>query len=281
MTSHLSVRHVALFIVLLAVALVPSNGFAQQPAGAGPAATAAPAAPDVTPPTDAVASGSGLATKVLATGSGSLHPTPTDTVKFTFVGYKKDGSSFNSPPNYTARVSTIAVAGLVEGLQLMVAGEKRRMWMPEKLAFNGAKDKPAGPLVFDVELIGVMQAPQAPSDVAAPPAAAAKTKSGLASVVLKPGTGTTHPTKTSNVTVHYSGWTTDGKLFDSSVLRGTPASFPLDRVIAGWTEGLQLMVTGESRRFWIPEKLAYQGQDGKPKGMLVFDVELLAIDGRQ
>jgi peptidylprolyl isomerase len=121
--------------------------------------------------------------------------------------------------------------------------------------------------------------PKAPPDVAAPPADAVKTKSGLASVVLKPGTGTVHPTKTSNVTVHYTGWTTDGRMFDSSVVRGTPATFPLDKVIPGWTEGLQLMVTGESRRFWIPEKLAYKGDD--PKGMLVFEVELLAVDGKQ
>jgi peptidylprolyl isomerase len=265
-------------VVLLAVALVPSHGFAQQPAGAGPAAASAPAAaPDVTPPADAATSGSGLATKVLTAGSGSVHPTPTDTVKFTFVGYKKDGSSFNSPPNYTARVSTIAVAGLVEGLQLMVPGEKRRMWMPEKLAFNGAANKPAGPLVFDVELIEVIQAPQTPADVAAPPAAAVKTKSGLASVVLKPGTGTTHPTKTSNVTVHYSGWTTNGKLFDTTVLRDEPAGFPVTAVIPGWTEGLQLMVEGEKTRFWIPAKLAYNNDPEKPLGMLVFDVELVKI----
>jgi peptidylprolyl isomerase len=76
--------------------------------------------------------------------------------------------------------------------------------------------------------------------------------------------------------VHYSGWTTDGKLFDSSVTRGEPATFPLDRVIAGWTEGVQLMVEGEKTRFWIPEKLAYRGER-PPYGMLVFDVELLAI----
>jgi len=78
--------------------------------------------------------------------------------------------------------------------------------------------------------------------------------------------------------VHYSGWTTDGKGFDSSVARGQPATFPLDRVISGWTEGLQLMVEGEERRFWIPVELAYQGRPGKPAGMLVFDVELLKID---
>jgi peptidylprolyl isomerase len=96
--------------------------------------------------------------------------------------------------------------------------------------------------------------------------------------VLTPGTGTTHPKATSSVTVHYSGWTTDGKMFDSSVERGEPASFPLNGVIAGWTEGLQLMVQGEKARFWIPQDLAYKGQAGKPAGTLVFDVELLEFD---
>lgn len=115
-----------------------------------------------------------------------------------------------------------------------------------------------------------------PPDVAAPPADAAQTSSGLASKVVTPGTGTTHPTATSQVTVHYSGWTTDGRMFDSSVARGEPATFPLNRVIKGWTEGVQQMVVGETRRFWIPEELAYQGQS-PPYGMLVFDVQLLEI----
>ena len=81
------------------------------------------------------------------------------------------------------------------------------------------------------------------------------------------------------MTVHYSGWTTDGKLFDSSVKRGSPASFPLNRVIKGWTEGLQLMEVGEKRRFWIPADLAYGNSPGggRPGGLLVFDVELLSI----
>ncbi|NIT97387.1 MAG: FKBP-type peptidylprolyl isomerase, partial [Actinobacteria bacterium] len=94
------------------------------------------------------------------------------------------------------------------------------------------------------------------------------------------GCGTEHPTEASSVTVHYTGWTTDGKMFDSSVTRGSAATFPLNRVIPGWTEGVQLMVVGEKRRFWIPGDLAY-GDDprpGAPAGMLVFDVELIAID---
>jgi peptidylprolyl isomerase len=115
----------------------------------------------------------------------------------------------------------------------------------------------------------------APPDVAAPPEDAEVTASGLASKVLKAGTGTKHPTASSTVTVHYTGWTTDGKMFDSSVKRGESISFPLARVIAGWTEGLQLMVVGEKRRLWIPEELAYKGRAGAPAGMLVFDVELL------
>ena len=77
------------------------------------------------------------------------------------------------------------------------------------------------------------------------------------------------------VTVHYTGWTTDGKMFDSSYTRKAPSTFGVNRVIPGWGEGVQLMVVGEKRRFWIPESLAYKGMEGRPKGMLVFDVELM------
>jgi len=121
--------------------------------------------------------------------------------------------------------------------------------------------------------------PRAPSDVAAPPASATTTASGLAYRVLRKGTGSQHPGPTSKVTVHYEGWTTDGKAFDWSRKRSSePTSFTLGRVIPGWTEGLQLMVPGEKTRFWIPTKLAYGDtpRPGAPKGMLVFDIELFA-----
>jgi peptidylprolyl isomerase len=118
----------------------------------------------------------------------------------------------------------------------------------------------------------------APADVAAPPADATTTSSGLATKVLTPGTGTQHPRANSRVKVHYSGWTTDGEMFDSSVARNEPISFGLNQVIPGWTEGVQLMVEGETRRLWIPEKLAYGGMRGAPQGMLVFDVELITIE---
>src|SRR4051812_24657865 len=118
----------------------------------------------------------------------------------------------------------------------------------------------------------------APPDVAAAPADAETTASGLASKVIAAGGGQAHPARTDKVTVHYTGWTTDGKMFDSSRASGKPATFPLDKVIAGWTEGVQLMVAGEKRRFWIPEKLAYAGKEGRPQGTLVFDVELISFE---
>jgi len=117
----------------------------------------------------------------------------------------------------------------------------------------------------------------APPDVAAPPADAGRTGSNLAYKVLRPGTGTRHPRPNSEVTVHYTGWTTSGEMFDSSVAKGSPATFSLNGVIPGWTEGLQMMVEGEQRRFWIPARLAYEGFPGRPQGMLVFDIELIRI----
>ena len=121
--------------------------------------------------------------------------------------------------------------------------------------------------------------PETPSDVQAAPADASKTASGLTSKVLQAGKGEQKPSAEDTVTVHYSGWTTDGKLFDSSVVRGESIVFPLNQVIAGWTEGVQLMVVGEKRRLWIPAKLAYGETPpaGAPAGTLVFDVELIDI----
>jgi FKBP-type peptidyl-prolyl cis-trans isomerase len=81
------------------------------------------------------------------------------------------------------------------------------------------------------------------------------------------------------VTVHYTGWTTDGKIFDSSMTDGKPITFRVTEVIPGWVEGLQLMRVGEKRRFWIPGTLAYDNspRPDAPKGMLVFDIELIRI----
>jgi|TARA_R110000744_G_scaffold4521_2_gene16284 peptidylprolyl isomerase len=108
-----------------------------------------------------------------------------------------------------------------------------------------------------------------------------ETDSGLQYQVLSAGDGETHPVASSKVKVHYHGTLLDGTVFDSSVERNQPISFGLNQVIKGWTEGLQLMVTGEKTRLFIPAALGYgNSATGKiPAGaLLIFDVELLAID---
>ncbi|PWF65276.1 peptidylprolyl isomerase [Shewanella sp. BC20] len=107
------------------------------------------------------------------------------------------------------------------------------------------------------------------------------TASGLQYQVLQQGTGTVHPKASDTVTVHYHGTLIDGTVFDSSVERGDPIAFPLNRVIPGWTEGVQLMVEGDKYRFFIPSELAYGNRStGKIGGgsVLIFDVELLKIN---
>jgi peptidylprolyl isomerase len=241
--------------------------------------TMIPAPADVAaPPADAVKSSTGLATKVLHPGTGKDRPVEGDMVIVHYTGWKSaDGKMFDSSVS-RGKPSTFPVdrviAGFSEALKLMTVGEKRRAWIPEPLAYKGARE-PKGMLVFDVELVDIPN--RAPADVKEPPADAKTTASGLAYKVLQDGTGGRHPKGSSVVSVHYTGWTTDGKMFDSSVARGQPANFPLDSVIAGWTEGLQLMYEGGKTRFWIPEALAYKHQQ-PPYGMLVFDVELLKIE---
>jgi FKBP-type peptidyl-prolyl cis-trans isomerase len=231
-------------------------------------------------PKDAMVTSTGLAYKVLSKGKGGEKPTEDATVTVHYTGWTTDGKMFDSS---VTRGKTIdfplkgVIAGWTEGLQLMEVGEKTRFWIPEDLAYKGQKGAPAGLLVFDVELISFQEPPKAPDDVAAAPSDAMVTSTGLAYKVLSKGKGGEKPEAKANVKVDYTGWTTDGKMFDSSVTRGKPAEFPLDRVIAGWTEGLQLMEVGEKTRFWIPENLAYQGKPGRPAGMLVFDVELLSF----
>ena len=238
-----------------------------------------PAPSDVAaPPADAVKTKSGLASKVISAGTGKTHPTSADLVTVHYTGWTTDGKMFDSSVARGQQATfplNRVIAGWTEGVQLMVVGETRRFWIPEALAYQGKRD-PRGLLVFDVELFSIVAPPQAPGDVKAPPQDAKKTASGLAYKVIRPGTGTRHPNARGEVTVHYTGWTTDGKMFDSSVTRGEPATFPLDQVIAGWTEGVQLMVEGEKTRFWIPESLAYKGTQ-PPFGPLVFEVELIKI----
>jgi FKBP-type peptidyl-prolyl cis-trans isomerase len=253
------------------------------------APVAPPAPPDVAePPAQATRSASGLAWRILSKGQGTARPGPHDKVTVTFTAWTPQGdvidSSITDGEPRTFLMDDV-IKGLAEALGAMAKGEQRRLWIPAALATSGRPRRhgPAAPSVLDVELLEIVKMPDpipVPEDVDAPPAEAKRTASGLAYKVLKRGKGKDHPTASSTVEVHYSGWTRDGQLFDSSVRRGKPISFSLSGVIKGWTEGVQLMVVGDKTRFWIPSALAYGDnptQQGTPSGPLVFDIELLSI----
>jgi peptidylprolyl isomerase len=234
--------------------------------------------PDLkTPPADAQRTADGLITKQLAAGTSSDHPAESDYIHFRYAVWKaSDGAVIDFT---RAGVAFVQISKLLPGMRTMfesmTPGEKRRGWIPSNL--GGGKIDDGDMYVVDGELVDIVHPPAAPADVAAPPADAMTTPSGLAYRVLRPGTGTAHPKRHDTVVVHYSGWNTAGQMFDSSVPRDEPAEFSLGAVVPGWTEGLQLMTEGEKARFWIPEKLAYKGKAGMPSGMLVFDIELIKI----
>jgi FKBP-type peptidyl-prolyl cis-trans isomerase len=261
----------------LLVALATTGALAQ---------TSAPdlsAPPDLTtPPPDAATSGTGLKSRVLSPGSSADKPDPNDVVTIHYTGWADDGRMFDSSvPKANPVMFPLgrAMAGMRECVVLMVLGEKRRCWVPQDLAYRGQAGRPAGTVVFDVELLDTRTSPLTPPpSVLGPPDDAKRTATGLAYKVLRPGVGVRNPSAFGRVTVHYTGWTTDGKMFDSSVTRGTPTTMGLDQVIQGWTEGVPLMVEGERTRFWVPENLAYKGEAGSPKGMLVFDIDLVRIE---
>jgi FKBP-type peptidyl-prolyl cis-trans isomerase len=270
-------RILASLVFLLATGMAVAQG---PPIAAVQALASPPAPPDVAaPPADATKTSSGLAWKVLTPGTGQVHPANDDLVIIHYSGWTTDGKMFDSSVARGTPSTFLldhVIPGWAEGVPLMVEGETRRFWVPQALSYR-SRHGPKGMVVFDIELISFAVSPtKAPIDVKRPPATAKRTRSGLFYQTLKGGTGDRHPTKKNLVTVSYSGWTTDGKLFDSSIASGRPATFALDSVIPGWTEGLQLMVEGEKARFWVPEYLAYQGQS-EPYGMLVFDVELISI----
>lgn len=241
---------------------------------------------------------SGLQYQVLSEGpADGYSPKAEDIVDVHYVGTLIDGMEFDSSVKRGAVARfplNQVIPGWTEGVQLMSEGDKYRFFIPSDLAY-GETGRPGGPigpneaLIFDVELVKVSSPERnlASSNKFlaenGKKAGVKTTASGLQYEVLAEGpAGGKSPTDANKVSVHYEGRLTDGTVFDSSYERGEPIEFPLANVIAGWTEGVQLMSEGDKFRFYIPPSLGY-GERGTPGGpigpneALIFDVELLKV----
>jgi peptidylprolyl isomerase len=194
-----------------------------------------------------------------------------------FTGWTADGATIDSS-SFRGAPSSWAMDGLMgglrSGLQLMVSGEKRRLWIAPQLLPGWAQ----GTLVFDLELLEIRRGPDRPPDdhFETAPAGTPSTPGGVFYQVLRPGKGAERPKASSTVTVHYTGWTADRQIFDDTTGRGEPLTVAVDTLMPGLAEGLQRMSIGERCRFWIPARLAYT-PPGPPQSALVMDVELVAV----
>jgi len=228
---------------------------------------------------------------VIQEGKGDTTPCVTDTVKVHYSGWLEEGTMFDSSVK-RGQPATFplnrVIRGWTEGVADMQVGEKRKFRIPANLAY-GSRGRPSIPpdstLIFDVELLDIIDYAKVPSMEQLPgnpvTGEAATSDSGLSWYDMTEGNGPQPAGASSTVEVHYTGWLTDGTKFDSSVDRGQTISFPLNGVIAGWTEGVGSMKVGGKRKLIIPSTLGY-GPNGMPPvipggATLVFDVELISV----
>jgi peptidylprolyl isomerase len=224
--------------------------------------------------------------KIVRPGAGREHPADNDCVKVRFSAWRRDGTLFSSSTDDApvGQCLRTAMTGVADGLKAMVVGEAARLWVPARLTVKTDDDDVAAApadLTFDLELVDIVRAPATPADLAAPPPSAVRLPSGLAMRVLEKGSGIEHPSAGSRVTMDFSGWRTDGTLFESTAMGGHPAVFAVRELIPGWREGIFRMVVGEKARLWIPPALAYGEKPrrrGVPAGPLVYDVQLVALE---
>ncbi len=238
---------------------------------------------------DTITTKSGLKYVIFQKGTGPS-PAPGDKVKVHYSGYLRDGKPFDSsvergePIGFQCGKGQV-IAGWDEGLQLLQKGSKAKLIIPWQLAYGEAGRPPVIPakadLIFDVELVDFTpHVTPVPYDTKGKQMV--KTASGLQYYVITKGTGA-QVQKGQTVTIHYTGYFSDGKIFDSSVERSEPITFQagMGQMIKGFDEGLLLMHQGDKIRFVIPYSLAY-GEAGRPpvipaKADLTFDVELIGI----
>lgn len=296
-----------LFALLALVVALPACASGEspttQPSPATPAAAEVsptdpptPAQPDQsanqTSEENTVTTASGLKVVIIEEGTGPL-PKPGEMVQVHYTGTLTDGTKFDSSYDRNEPIAFIlghgqVIPGWEEGIALLKVGSKAKLTIPSALAYGergaGGVIPPNATLNFDIELLaaepGPPPPPEAPTTVAE--ADFTTTASGLKYYDFEAGDGAS-PQKGQTASVHYTGWLEDGTMFDSSLLRAQPFSFPvgLGQVIPGWDEGVSSMKVGGKRQLVIPADLAY-GESGAggvipPNATLIFEVELLDV----
>ena len=193
---------------------------------------------------------------------------------------KDDGDNLDATNPYDLEVSH---PFLSEILRASSTGGRYLWWVDGEQISEGTSGFEAKDTMIDITIVDRVAPITAPTDVVAIPTYATISEDGIGYYLLSEPTTGAHPTLADDIKVHYTGWQTDGTMFDSSVLREQPAIFPLGRLIDGWQKAVPLMRVGERARIWIPGNLAYDLRENRPhapKGMLVFDVELISIPAK-
>ena len=231
---------------------------------------------------------SGLQYEIITQGNGNT-PKATDKVNVHYHGTLIDGTVFDSSVERGESITFAlneVIKGWTEGLQLMPEGSKYKFYIPSELAYGNqeVENIPAqSMLIFEIELldIEIETTPEANAQFLVENATKqgiTTTESGLQYEILSLGNGAT-PAATDTVTIHFEGTLIDGYVFDSSLERDKPITFALDQVIAGWTEGLQLMPVGSKFKLYIPAHLAFDKMcvgTIPPYSTLIYEIELLS-----
>lgn len=244
------------------------------------AAGAAVANEFTSPPADAEKRPSGLVTKVLKAGTGDKHPDANDVVQAHYIGRTPDGDVFRSTYD-SGQPGTFPLdkvfPGWSEGLQMMVVGEKRRLWVPARLAPENPTSGPEGDVVFDVELLGFFNMPNPPASLIRPDAKAKKLAMGASVLTELPGDGESYPGPDDVGVFHFNMWDAKGNMLDSTWARNRPVGIPLDKVLPAFGEAVSDMLVGEHRFIWIPRAVHDQQWPKSPNGMMVLRVQLVRL----
>lgn len=240
--------------------------------------SAAAEPPPKDPPPEAERSATGLASLRLVEGTGDVRPDDNDFVSLHYTGWSPAGAQFDTNvggPPVLLSLENVS-PGWHEGLRLMVAGEKRRLWIPGHLAPANPGRGPRGDVIFDVEVVAVYRVPSPPAGIPQPPDDAERTSFGAFTKVVEPGEGIRGDAGTGAL-VHYTVWTEDGKVLDSTLARQRPTLFLWGKVMPALGDALQRTAAGEKRLIWIPAAVAAGEWPGSPSGALTFEVEVVKI----